>query len=213
MRRLFGAAGSAVLLAMVFTSSGVAAPAGEPIRDNVTGARGLDAVLRNAHAKMRASDPLPAAESAAKFKLPPDLAVDLIASEPDVRQPLYETFDERGRLWVVQYIQYPFPAGLKVVEYDQYIRAKFDKVPAPPPNHVRGHDQITILEDTDGDGTFDKRKTFVDGLSIATAALPGRGGVGVRTPPYLLFYPDKDRDDVPDGDPVVHLSGFGLEDT
>ena len=32
-------------------------------------------------------------------------------------------------------------------------------------------------------------------------------------PPYLLFYPDADRDDVPDCDPVVHLSGFGLEDT
>jgi putative membrane-bound dehydrogenase-like protein len=41
----------------------------------------------------------------------------------------------------------------------------------------------------------------------------GRGGVWVLNPPYLLFYPDRNRDDVPDGDPEVHLQGFGLEDT
>jgi putative membrane-bound dehydrogenase-like protein len=116
-------------------------------------------------------------------------------------------------MWVVQYIQYPYPAGLKVVEYDRYIRAKFDKVPPPPPNHFKGSDKITIHEDTDGDGAFDKIKTFVDNLSIATSVLHGRGGVWVTNPPYLLFYPDKNRDDIPDGDPVVHLSGFGLEDT
>ena len=73
---------------------------------------------------------------------------------------------------------------------------------------------ITIHEDTDGDGTFDKHKTFVDGLNIATSSVAiGRGGVWVLNPPYLLFYPDKNDDDVPDGDPDVHLEGFGLEDT
>ena len=86
-------------------------------------------------------------------------------------------------------------------------------VPPPPPNHFRGKDRITIHEDTDGDGTFDKVKTFVEGLNIATSTLHGRGGVWVTNPPYLLFYPDANGDDVPDGDPVVHLSGFGLEDT
>src|SRR5262245_26441790 len=116
-------------------------------------------------------------------------------------------------MWVVQYIQYPFPQGLRVVEYDQYIRAKFDKVPQPPPKGERGADKITILEDTDGDGSFDKMKTFVDGLNICTSVLPGKDGVWVMNPPYLLFYADKNHDDVPDGDPVVHLSGFGLEDT
>ena len=53
----------------------------------------------------------------------------------------------------------------------------------------------------------------MDGLNIATAVAHGRGGVWVLNPPYLLFYPDANRDDVPDGDPVVHLRGFGLEDT
>jgi putative heme-binding domain-containing protein len=173
----------------------------------------LEDALRNLHAPLAGGEPLSAAESLKRFKVADGLAVDLVAAEPVVRQPLYMTFDERGRMWVVQYIQYPFPAGLKVVSYDQYIRAQFDKVPLPPPNHVRGLDKITILEDTKGNGTFDKVKTFADGLNITTAALPGRGGVWVMNPPYLLFYRDKDRTDVAEEKPEVHLSGFGLEDT
>lgn len=175
--------------------------------------KGLEDALRNLHAPLAGGDPLPAPESLKKLKVPADLKIELLGHEPDIAQPLHISFDERGRMWVVQYRQYPFPAGLKIVEYDRYIRAKFDKVPPPPPNHFRGADRITIHEDTDGDGKFDKQKTFVDGLNIATSVLHGRGGVWIMNPPYLLFYPDKDRDDVPDGDPVVHLSGFGLEDT
>jgi len=157
--------------------------------------------------------PLAPAEALGAFTVSDDLAIDLVAAEPEVRQPVCIWFDERGRMWVVQYLQYPFPAGLKVVRYDEHLRAVFDKVPAPPPNHVRGADKITIHEDTNGDGRFDKTKTFVDGLNIATSVVRGRGGVWVLNPPYLLFYPDADRDDVPDGPPTVHLEGFGLEDT
>ncbi len=141
------------------------------------------------------------------------LKMEVVASEPVIRQPLNLHFDERGRLWVVQYIQYPFPAGLKVVNYDKYLRAVFDKVPQPPPNHVRGADKVTILEDKDGDGRFESHKDFVTGLNIATSVAVGRGGVFVLNPPYLLFYADRNRDDVPDGNPEVCLSGFGLEDT
>ncbi len=183
------------------------------LTENVEGAKGLEEALRNLHAPLAGTEPLSPAESLKRFKVADGLAVDLVAAEPVVRQPLYMTFDERGRMWVVQYIQYPFPAGLKVVSYDQYIRAQFDKVPLPPPKHVRGLDRITILEDTKGTGTFDKVKTFAEGLNITTAALPGRGGVWVMNPPYLLFYRDKDRTDVAEEKPEVHLSGFGLEDT
>ncbi|QDU74892.1 Cytochrome c [Bremerella volcania] len=147
------------------------------------------------------------------FVTPDDVTVKAALTEPEVRQPVCINFDERGRMWVVQYLQYPFPAGLKIVKYDEHLRAVFDKVPPAPPHHDRGADKITIHEDTDGDGSFDKHKTFVDGLNIATSALPGRGGVWVMNPPYLLFYPDENHDDAPDGDPEVHLSGFGLEDT
>lgn len=159
------------------------------------------------------SKPLSVVESLKTFTVPDDLVIETVLAEPIVAQPLHISFDERGRMWVVQYLQYPFPAGLKVIKYDEHLRAVFDKTPLPPPHGEKGRDKITIHEDTDGDGTYDKHKTFVDGLNIATSCAVGRGGVWVLNPPYLLFYPDKDKDDVPDSDPIVHLEGFGLEDT
>ncbi len=159
------------------------------------------------------SKPLTPAETIAHFKIAPGLKMEVVASEPVISQPLNLHFDERGRMWVVQYLQYPFPAGLKVVKYDEHLRAVFDKVPPPPPNHFKGRDRITILEDTDGDGVFESHKDFLSDLNIARSVVTGRGGVWVLNPPYLLFYPDKNRDDIPDGDPRVVLDGFGLEDT
>ncbi len=148
-----------------------------------------------------------------EFTLSDGFHLDLVASEPDVRQPVYLSFDERGRMWVVQYMQFPFPAGLEVVGHDQYWRIQYDNYPPPaPPNHYKGRDKVSILEDRDGDGVFETAKDFVTGLNICTAALPGLGGVWVMNPPYLLFYPDANGDDIPDGDPEVHLAGFGLED-
>ena len=111
------------------------------------------------------------------------------------------SWDSRGRLWVMQYLQYQFPAGLKIVSYDQHLRALFDKVPEPPPKGVKGADKVVVFEDTDGDGFFDKHKVVLDGLNIATAAIKGAGGIWVMNAPYLLFYPDANDDDVPDGDP------------
>lgn len=165
--------------------------------------------------KEASTEPLPPEQAIKQFKVSPDLAVDLIAAEPVVQQPVFLNFDERGRMWVVQYRQYPTPAGLKRVSRDKHYRSVYDKVPLPPghPDHVPGADKITIHEDSDGDGTFDEVKTFVEGLNVVTSVAQGRGGVWVLNPPYLLFYPDRDQDDVPDGPPVVHLEGFGLEDS
>lgn len=173
----------------------------------------VDDVERYVRRRKGDHDPYPPAEALKRFRVPADLAVDLAVGEPEVRQPLSLSFDERGRMWVMQYLQYPDPAGLKMISRDKFLRSVYDKVPPPPPNHFRGADKITIHEDTDGDGKYDRHKTFVDGLNIATACAPGRGGVWVLNPPYLLFYPDRDHNDVPDGDPVVHLEGFGLEDS
>ncbi len=159
------------------------------------------------------SDPTPAAEAVGQFKMRDGLEIQLVASEPVVSQPLFLSWDSRGRMWVVQYRQYQFPAGLKIVRYDQHLRAVFDKVPDPPPQGTPGADKITVHEDTDGDGSYDSHKDVITGLNIATSVAIGRGGIWVLNPPYLLFYPDANRDDVPDGDPVVHLSGFGLQDT
>ena len=153
------------------------------------------------------------AESLAKMTTAADLAVDLIASEPDVAQPTHISFDERGRMWVAQYRQYPYPAGVKMVSRDQFYRSKFDRVPPAPPHHDRGRDIITVHEDTDGDGIFDKTKVVLDGLNMANSVLRGHGGIWVMQTPYLLFYPDANGDDIPDADPEVRLAGFGLEDT
>jgi len=163
---------------------------------------------QEAHAPARSP-----AEALKAFRIAEDLDWELVLAEPDIAQPVFLSFDERGRLWVVEYRQYPSPAGLKMVSRDSVWRAVYDRVPAPPPRHVKGADRITIHEDSDGDGTFDRHKVFLDGLNIATAVERGRGGVWVLNPPYLLFYPDANGDDVPDGDPEVRLAGFGLEDT
>jgi putative membrane-bound dehydrogenase-like protein len=140
------------------------------------------------------------------------LQAHLVAAEPIVRQPVAIEFDDRGRLWVIQYLQYPNPAGLKRVSVDRYSRTTYDRIPEPPPRGPKGADRITILEDTDGDGLVDRSRDFVTGLNLASGLAFGYDGVFVLQAPYLLFYPDHDRDDRPDGDPEVLITGFGLED-
>ncbi len=152
-------------------------------------------------------------EAVKRMQLPDGFAVRCVASEPMIRQPVSIEFDDRGRLWVLQYLQYPNPAGLKPVRQDQYLRTVWDKVPEPPPRGPRGADRLTILYDPDEHGVYRKSKDFVGGLNLASGFCLGNGGVYVVQPPYLLYYPDRDGDDVPDGDPEVLLSGFGLDDT
>lgn len=159
------------------------------------------------------SAPTPAEEAMKGFKLREGFELSLVAAEPAVEQPLSLAWDARGRLWAVLYRQYQFPAGLKIVEYDNHLRARFDKVPLPPPDGEKGEDIIRVFEDADGDGKFESHKDVITGLNIATSVAIGAGGIWVANPPYLLFYPDADGDDVPDTDPVVKLSGFGIEDT
>jgi putative membrane-bound dehydrogenase-like protein len=151
-------------------------------------------------------------EAAKRMKVPPGFQVKVAACEPEIRQPVTMSFDDRGRLWVIQYLQYPTPAGLKAVKVDQYLRTVYDKLPEPPPRGPRGADRITILEDTHGDGHYHKVRDFVTGLNLASGMCLGHGGVFVAQPPYLLFYPDRNGNDIPDGDPEVLLTGFGMED-
>ncbi|MEI6326144.1 MAG: PVC-type heme-binding CxxCH protein, partial [Gemmataceae bacterium] len=154
----------------------------------------------------------PASEAVSRMTVADGLMVQLVASEPLVRQPVTMEFDDRGRMWVIQYLQYPNPNGLKRVQVDRYSRTKYDRVPEPPPKGPRGADRISILTDTDGDGRMDTSKDFIGGLNLASGMAFGHGGVFVLNVPYLLFYPDKNRDDVPDSAPEVLLTGFGMED-
>jgi putative membrane-bound dehydrogenase-like protein len=154
----------------------------------------------------------PPDEAARRMSVADGLQVRLFAAEPMVRQPVAIEFDDRGRLWVIQYLQYPNPSGLARVNVDRYSRTVYDRVPEPPPRGPKGADRITILEDSDGDGRADHAHDFVAGLNLASSLAFGNGGVYVLQAPYLLFYADRDRDDRPDGDPEVLLSGFGMQD-
>ena len=166
-------------------------------------------VLVTGTASAQGFDP---SEAARRMTVADGLEVRLVAAEPLVRQPVAIEFDDRGRLWVIQYMQYPNPAELKRVAVDRYSRTKYDRIPDPPPRGPKGTDRITILEDSDGDGQADRAHDFVQGLNLTSGLAFGNGGVFVIQVPYLLFYPDRDRDDRPDGDPEVLLSGFGMDD-
>jgi len=136
-----------------------------------------------------AGQPLSPAEAQKKFIVPEGFEVRLFAAEPDVINPVAMSWDERGRLWVLELYEYPLgaPAGKKP------------------------RDRIRILEDTDNDGRADKVTVFADGLNLATGLLVGNGGVYVGQAPYLLFLQDTNHDDVADTRTIL-LSGFGLED-
>jgi len=106
------------------------------------------------------------------MQFPGGFKAELIAAEPDVVQPIAFTFDERGRIWVVEGNSYPKPREVG-----------------------QGQDRIKILEDKDGDGTFETKKIFCEGLNLVSGIELGFGGVWVGAAPYLMFIPDKDHDD------------------
>jgi putative membrane-bound dehydrogenase-like protein len=132
----------------------------------------------------------PAEHTLAQMYLPPGFKAEAVVSEPDIHQPIAMTFDERGRIWVAEAYSYPVrqPEG-------------------------KGLDKIVIFEDTDGDGKFETRKVFAEGLNLVSGFEVGFGGVWVGAAPYLLFIADKNRDDKPDGEPQILLDGFGYQDT
>ncbi|MCU0703264.1 MAG: c-type cytochrome [Fimbriiglobus sp.] len=135
-----------------------------------------------------ADKPVPTADAAAKMKLPPGFKVSLFAGEPDVVQPIAFTFDDRGRMWVVECLMYP--------KWSQ--------------DGKGGKDRVIILEDTDGDGRHDKRTVVLDdGVNLSGIEL-GFGGVYLCSSPNLIFLPIKD--DKPAGKPEVLLDGWNIKD-
>ncbi|MEW4561978.1 PVC-type heme-binding CxxCH protein [Bremerella sp. JC770] len=133
---------------------------------------------------------LSAEEAAQVMQLPEGFSAIVSATEPDVTQPIAMALDDRGRLWVAEAFEYP-------------LRAK----------EGQGRDRILIFEDNDGDGKFDSRKVFYEGLNLVSGLEVGFGGVWVGAAPYLLFIPDENGDDIPDGKPQVLLDGWGYQDT
>jgi putative membrane-bound dehydrogenase-like protein len=130
------------------------------------------------------------AEAVAKMAIPAGFEVSVFASEPDIAEPIAFCFDDRGRMWVAENFNY---------------RTRRD--------HTDDQvSRIQILEDTDGDGVFDKKKTFTDKLTFTSGLACGFGGVFVGSPPHLSFIPDADGDDRPDGPPQPLLDGWGIND-
>lgn len=111
-------------------------------------------------------------EAARRMTVADGFAVDLVAGEPMVRQSVAIDFEYRGRLWVLQDLQYPNPAGLKRVKVDRYSRTTNNRFPKAPPHGPKGADRLTILEDTDGDGSMDTSKDFLRDLNITTTGMP-----------------------------------------
>ncbi|MCA9139880.1 MAG: c-type cytochrome [Planctomycetales bacterium] len=133
------------------------------------------------------AEPMPAEQAAASMKLPPGFDATVYASEPDVRNPIAMAWDQRGRMWVAENYTY----SDRTQHFDLSLR-----------------DRVIVLHDNDGDGRSDTRKVFTDNVQMLTSVETGRGGVWLMCPPQLLFIPDADGDDVPDGAPEVVLDGF-----
>jgi putative membrane-bound dehydrogenase-like protein len=128
-------------------------------------------------------------EAVKKFRVPEGFEVRLFAAEPDVVNPVSMTWDDRGRLWVVELLDYPYTTK----------------------EGAKNRDRVKVLEDTDGDGRADKVTVFADGLNLATAIQIDGGGVYVGAAPNLWYMQDTNGDDVADTKKIL-LTGFGLED-
>jgi putative heme-binding domain-containing protein len=126
-------------------------------------------------------------EAVEEMTVPPGFSVELVAAEPDIVNPIALAFDDRGRAWLTESLEYPC------------------KEPGP------GRDRVKVLEDTDGDGKADRFTVFADGLNIPTGVAVGHGGVWVLNAPDLLFLRDTDGDGKADAREVV-ITGFGRAD-
>jgi len=127
-------------------------------------------------------------DAIAKMTVPEGFSVELVASEPDIQNPVAMTFDERGRIWITESFEYP-------------------RLEAGP-----GRDRVKVLEDTDGDGVTDKVTIFAEGLNIPSGIAVGHGGVWVANSPDILFLQDTDGDGKADKREVV-VTVFGRDDT
>ena len=119
----------------------------------------------------------------ATFQVKPGFKLEMAAAEPLVVSPVAIAFDEDGRLFIVEMIDYSERRDERL-------------------------GRIRLLEDTDGDGRFDKSKVFAMGLPWPTAVICYDGGVFVGATPDIYFLKDTDGDGVADLREVV-FTGFG----
>ncbi len=135
-------------------------------------------------------EPLAADESMTHLSVPGGFRVERFAAEPHARKPIAMTFDDKGRLWLAETVDYPND------------RKDGDA----------GSDKIVICEDTNGDGVAEKFTTFADKLSVPTSLVTVPGGLIVSQAPDMLFFADTDGDDKADVRKVL-FTGFHTDDT
>lgn len=141
-----------------------------------------DSIDRDYTAELPRIAPTEPSEAVKTFEVKPGFHMELIAAEPLVRDPVAIAFDEDGRAYVVEMCGYS-------EERDENISA------------------IALLEDTDGDGIFDKRHDFLTGLQWPTAIACYAGGVFIGMPPDILYCKDTDGDGAADVRETVY-TGF-----
>ncbi len=122
------------------------------------------------------SKPLSPQDSVKQIVIEPGLAVELVAHEPNVIDPVAIRFDEDGRMWVVEMRDYP----------------------TGPTKDFPARSRISILRDKDGDGFFETATVFADGLSFATGLQPWKGGVFVTMAGQVAYMKDTNGDDKAD---------------
>jgi putative membrane-bound dehydrogenase-like protein len=122
---------------------------------------------------------------------PVGFEISLFASEPDIINPIAMAWDEKGRLWIVESVDYP---------------NTFKETDGA------ANDRIKICEDTNGDGKADKFTVFAEGLNIPTSMVFSNGGVIVSMAPNFVFMKDTDGDDKADVFETL-ITGWGKNDT
>ncbi|MET3114011.1 putative membrane-bound dehydrogenase-like protein [Pedobacter sp. CG_S7] len=143
------------------------------------------------HIVPKMQEALAPAESNKLTQVLADFDIKLFAAEPDIINPIAMAWDERGRLWIVESVDYPNT----FVETDGL-----------------ANDRIKICEDTDGDGVADKFTIYADKLNIPTSIVFSNGGVIVAVAPDFLFLKDTNGDDVADVRQVI-MTGWEKNDT
>ncbi len=127
--------------------------------------------------------PLSPQEEIKTFKLPKGFHAEVVASEPMIETPIAISWDDQGRMYVVE------------------MRGYMHDVDGT------GEDQptcrISRLESTKGDGIYDKATVFVDKLLLPRAVMALGDGALVNEPPNLLWYHDTDGDGVADKQDIV----------
>ncbi|MGK6349846.1 PVC-type heme-binding CxxCH protein [Parapedobacter sp. DT-150] len=143
------------------------------------------------HFVPKMQDPLSPEESQKLMQVPVGFELKLFAAEPDIVNPIAMSWDEKGRLWIIEAMDYP----------NNFVELK-----------GAANDRIKICEDTDGDGVADKFTVFAEGLNIATSLTFANDGVLVAMAPHFIFMKDTDGDDVVDQRDTI-MTGWNKNDT